>query len=119
MSIYRCTYKKKYRSLTNQNLKTDLLLQSLFNFQYAGKCNIFISKSRDKYVVICQGVHFVEDIYLFTPNFYHRIKAESLYQAIDIFNKCVSQVVSSMDWYDPDSYSPEKIYSEIFENNVY
>ena len=110
--MYTGTYKKPIRSIKNKNQKIQLLLMQMFDFTYAGKAHIYITKHYDKYTVIAQGIHIVEDIYTFSPNYYHRFRFDTLYQAIISFNKLVQFVSSNMDWYSPDMF--EDIYSEIF-----
>lgn len=110
--VYNGSYKKPDRSIKNKNMKMDLLLMRLFDFTYAGKAHIFITKRREKFVVIVQGVHLVEDIFVFAPNYVHRFQFDSLYKAIIVFNKVVQFLTSSMDWYTPEFQ--KNIYSEIF-----
>ena len=111
MPIFRSDYPKPHRCIKNKNQKLDLLLQQLFNFTYAGKAHIFITKRKENYIVVCEGVQFVEDIFCFAPNYFHRFKADTLYNAIKIFNLCVKKLTESMDWFYPDMF---KDYSEIF-----
>lgn len=109
------TQKKiKKRSIKNRNQKLDILLQQMFNFQYAGKANIFIHTRYDNFELVIQGVHIVENIYCFAPNFVKRYKFESLYTAIKAFNIVVSIVASSMDWFTPEVFKGSAIYDEIF-----
>lgn len=110
--VYNGTYKNSGRSIKNKNMKMDLLLMRLFDFTYAGKAHVFITKRCEKYVVIIQGAHLVDDIYVFAPNYVHRLQADSLYKAILIFNKVVQFLTSSMDWYTPEMMN--NIYDEIF-----
>lgn len=114
--VVQSPYVKKYkkRNITNKNMKTDLLLQYCFNFQYAGKCTVFIHTRRDKFELVHQGVHLVQDIFTFSPNFTARFEFDTLYQAILAFNKTVQILTSSMDWYDPKVYKNNNIYKELF-----
>lgn len=112
MNVYQLP---KKRSIKNKNMKMDMFLQSNFNFSYAGKCSIFISKQKNSYYVVHQNVHIVEDIFLFCPNYYAKFKFEDLYCAILGFNKSVKIILSSMDWYTPDLFETKGIdYSEVF-----
>lgn len=106
--------KTKSQSFKNKNIKTDLLLMQMFDFTYAGKAHVFIHKSRDKYELVHQGVHLVEDIYTFSKNYTARYKFESLYMAIVAFNHSVQIITSSMDWYNPDCFEGYQVYDEIF-----
>lgn len=110
--MYSSAYKKPNRSIKNKNQKINILLMQLFDFTYAGKAHIFITKQYDNFVVVAQGVHFVEDIFTFSPNYFHRFNFETLYQAIDCYNKCVREITSSMDWFSPDMFDDP--YKEIF-----
>lgn len=108
-------YKKPLKqSLKNKNMKLDLLLMQMFNFRYAGKCNIFIHTRRDKFELVHDGVHIVEDLFTFSPNYLVRFKFDSLYDAISAFNLSVRIVTSSMDWYSTECFKGQKIYDEIF-----
>ena len=109
-SQYKIT---KTKCLKNKNLSLDMILQSMFNFTYAGKCQIFIKTSYDKFQVVHQGIHIVEDIFLFTPNFYKRFTFDSLYQAVVAFNKTVQFITSSMDWFEPEVFKGTALYDQI------
>lgn len=102
------------RSLKNRNMKKDLLLQYLFDFTYAGKAHVFIHYQNKKYVVTAQGVHLVEDLYVFSPNYKRSWRCESLYDAVFIFNEIVHFITSNMDWYSPELFDTYKVYDEIF-----
>lgn len=104
----------KKRSIKNHNQKLEILLQKMFSFQYAGKANIFIHTRYDNFELVIQGVHIVENIYCFAPNFTKRYKFESLYTAIKAFNIVVSIIVSSMDWFTPEVFKGSMLYDEIF-----
>ena len=66
--VYNGSYKSPGRSIKNKNLKTDLLFMCLFDFTYAGKAHVFITKRREKFEVIIQGAHLVEDIFVSACN---------------------------------------------------
>ena len=100
--------------MKNKNLKKDLLLMSLFDFTYAGKCNMFITKKYDKYCVVLTGVHLVKDIYVFAPHYKHEFKYDNLYDAIICFNKIIQFITSSMDWYSPEVFDTSNVYAEVF-----
>ena len=53
----------------NKNLNISVLLQYMFNFQYAGKANIFITYQYNKFVLVHQGIHIIQDIFTFSPNY--------------------------------------------------
>lgn len=99
--------------------KRDLVLQQIFDLTFAGKAHIFIIQKKYKYQVIIQGVHFVEDIFVFAPHYIQRITVSTLYEAILVFNNCINQLTSSMDWYSPELYETNKIFEEITVDNVY
>lgn len=105
---------KKTRSIKRKNMKLDLLLMNMFSFSYAGKCHVFIHTRYDKYELVTDKVHIVEDIFTFSPNYIARYKFDTLYQAILAFNKVVSIIVSSMDWFNPELFNGTVIYDEIF-----
>lgn len=86
---------------------------SLFNFQYAGKADVFITIKYKKYCVIASGIHIVDDIYVFAPHYKHEFQADSLYSAILIFNKVIQFITSSMDWYKPEIFDTQNVYQEI------
>lgn len=112
---YSTTQKQiKKRNIKNKNQKLDLLLQQMFSFQYAGKANIFIHTRYDKFELVISGVHIVEDIYCFAPHYKKCYKFESLYTAIKAFNTVVLIIVSSMDWFTPETFKGTSIYDEIF-----
>ena len=114
MTIYKSDYSKPHRSIKNKNLKLDLLLQRMFDFTYAGKANIFIHHKRDKFIVTAVGVHLVDDIYTFSPNFKKSWSYDNLYCAILAFNKIVNFITSSLDWYSPECFQGQEIYNELF-----
>lgn len=113
------THKQDKRMIKNGLEKRDLVLQQIFDLTYAGKAHIFIIQKRYKYQVIIQGVHFVEDIFIFAPHYIQRITVSTLYEAILVFNNCINQLTSSMDWYSPELYESNKIFEEITVDNVY
>lgn len=84
----------------------------MFNLDFAGKASIFITTSRKKYMVVASGVHFVDDIFLFTPNYRRCWYCDKLYTAILIFNTLVKQITSSLDWFSPEF--EQNVYDEIF-----
>lgn len=116
MKESRCTtYKNQCtRSIKNKNMKLDFLLIEMFSFRYAGKCEVFIHTRKDKYELVHQGIHIVEDIYTFSPNYIARYKFDSLYQAIQAFNLTVRIICSSIDWFSPETFIGTAIYDELF-----
>lgn len=109
------TYKNnRSRSIKNRNMKLDLLLMEMFSFRYAGKCHVFLHTRKDKIELVFQGVHLVEDIYTFSPNYIARYKFDSLYQAIQAFNLSVRIICSSMDWFSPELFIGSAVYDELF-----
>ena len=106
--------KQPKKSIKNRNMSLDMLLMTMFNFQYAGKANIYIHTRYNKFELVHQGVHIVEDIFLFSPNYVKRYKFDSLYQAIKAFNLSVQIVTSSMDWFNPEAFKGTQLYDEIF-----
>lgn len=105
---------QKKRCIKNKNMKLDLFLMSAFTFEYAGKCHVFIHTRRNKFELVHQGVHIVEDIYTFSPNYISRYLFDDLYHAILAFNKSVMLIVNTMDWYKPDLFVPYINYEEVF-----
>ena len=93
-------------------MRKGLLLYKMFNFDYAGKASIFITYNNKKYCVVASGIHFVEDIYVFSPHYKRSWKCDKLYTAINIFNKLVEFTVSTLDWYSEDF--EKNIYEELF-----
>lgn len=110
----RATNKKGIKSIKNKNIETGILLQRMFSFTYAGKAEVFIYKQYDKFVLVHQGVHLVQDIYTFSPNYIAKFKFDSLYQAIIAFNKTVQIITDSMDWYNSDCFKGSAVYDELF-----
>lgn len=109
------TYKnQRSRSIKNRNMKLDFLLMEMFSFRYAGKAHVFIHTRKDKFELVHQGVHLVEDIYTFSPNYIARYKFDSLYQAIQAFNLSVRIICSSMDWFSPGLFIGTVVYDELF-----
>lgn len=108
--------KNKRRSFKNKNQSLDMLLQQMFNFQYAGKVNIFIHTRYDKFELVHDGVHIVEDVFVFSPHYVKRFKFDSLYQAICAFNLSVRIICNSMDWYSPEVFKGSAIYDEVFQD---
>ena len=86
----------------------------MFNFDYAGKANIFIHYTKPYYIVTASGIHFVDDIYTFSPNYKRHWKFKKLYNAIYCFNQLVSFTCSSMDWFNPEVFETSKVYEELF-----
>lgn len=110
----RGSLKVGVKSIKNKNVELGILLQRMFSFSYAGKAEVFIYKQYDKFVLVQQGVHLVEDIYTFSPNYIARFKFDSLYQAICGFNKTVQIITDSMDWYNADCFKGSALYDELF-----
>lgn len=111
--IANASRKPPVKSIKNRNLKKDLLYQSMFNFTYAGKCEIFIQTRYDKFEVVARGIHFLDDIFVFTPNYFKRWSFETLYLAILAFNSMIKKVTESMDWYKPELFQSKEVYEEI------
>lgn len=103
------------RSIKNKNMKKDLLLMSMFDFTYAGKAHVFIHYKNKQFIVTAAGVHLVDNIYTFSPNFKRSWKVKSLYDAINIFNEIVHFMTSTLDWYSPELFETDKVYEEIFK----
>ena len=106
---------KKHKSIKNKNVSKDLLIMQCFDFVYAGKAHVFIHIRYDKYELVVTGVHIVEDIYIFSPNYKSRYLFDKLYTAIRAFNIVVGILVNgSMDWYSPDLFETRELYNELF-----
>lgn len=86
-----------------------------FDFVYAGKAHVFIHTRYDKYELVVTGVHIVEDIYTFAPNYKKRYVFEKLYTAIKAFNVVCSIILNNnLDWYSPELFETREIYNELF-----
>lgn len=115
MKEFHCTsVKNNKRSIKNKNMSTDLLLMSMFRFDYAGKAQVFIHKRFDKFELVVSGVHIVEDIYAFSKNYTKRYKFNSLYYAVLGFNTVVQIITNSMDWFNKECFQGSEVYNELF-----
>lgn len=106
--------KTRNMSIKNKNMTMDHLLMRMFNFDYAGKCSVFLHKRGNDFELVHQGVHLVDDIFTFSPNYIKRYKFESLYLAILAFNRTVQIITSSMDWYEAGMFGTNRVYDELF-----
>ena len=108
-------FNKSYRNYKKKNMKKEFMLMDLFHFVYVGKADIYLSYNsrKQKFLMIVTGVHIVQDIFCFTPNYHCQHEFDSLYQAIKGFNKVVGILIDSMDWYDPEIFDSDLVYDEI------
>lgn len=113
--IHCVTSKKtKKRCIKNKNQKLDLLLMQMFDFTYAGKCHIFLHTRFDKFELVVDGVHIVENIYCFSPHYKKYYQFEKLYTAIKAFNVVVQIITNNLDWFSPECFEGMEIYNELF-----
>lgn len=105
-------------NMSRKQISYRTILNGAFNFTYAGVCSIFITAHYNKYGVVCSGFSYDGINFFFSKNRYKRFEYDDLYNAILSFNKIVTDLVSSMDWYKPHYFSSEE-FLKVVNDNVY
>ena len=87
-----------------KKLSIKQILMSSFNFTYAGQVFVTIVPQRNKFTVCSNGVHILQDIVSFLPDYKVRYTYDDLYTAICQFDYIIKRIIESKDWFNKNHF---------------